>query len=129
MPTVHYWGAAGEHHEPRAGVAGAGCGPADAVSVDEHPAPTARADGTMGGMFVIRATKKLLDRIKPATLEPSPVSTTVLGDWYATAVFWQPRVALFVNESTLLPILIPLAPAAGLPNRFPPYVAATLAAR
>jgi hypothetical protein len=34
----------------------------------------------------------------------------MLGQWYATAVFWKPQVALFVNESTLLPVLMPLAP-------------------
>ena len=45
--------------------------------------------------------------------------TTALGNWYATAVFWRPQVALFVNELSLLPLLIPLAPAATLLERFP----------
>jgi hypothetical protein len=79
-------------------------------------------------VYVIRATRKLLDRLKPATVEASPVSTTVLGAWYATAVFWQPQVALLVNERTLLPVLMPLAPAATLPARFPQHLAETLAA-
>ncbi len=52
----------------------------------------------------------------------------MLGDWYATALFWRPQVALFVNESTLLPVLMPLAPAATLIERFPPELSAVLAA-
>ncbi len=79
-------------------------------------------------MYVIRGTRKLLDRLKPAAVEASPVSTTVLGAWYATAVFWQPQVALLVNERTLLPVLMPLAPATTLPARFPQHMADTLAA-
>lgn len=79
-------------------------------------------------MFVIRGTKKLLDRLKPAAVEVSPTSTTVLGDWYATAVFWQPQVAVFVNERTLLPVLMPLAPAATVLARFPQHLAETLTA-
>ncbi|WP_439710898.1 DUF6933 domain-containing protein [Burkholderia cenocepacia] len=35
------------------------------------------------------------------------------------ARFWSPQVALLVNECTLLPIRVPLAPAAILPARFP----------
>ena len=51
---------------------------------------------------------------------PVQRSTTVLGDWYATALFWKPQVALFVNESTLL---LPLAPAATVLDRLPASVA------
>jgi hypothetical protein len=43
-------------------------------------------------------------------------------------VFWTPQVALFGNEPTLLPVLMPLAPAATLLVRFPQQVAAVLAA-
>jgi hypothetical protein len=42
---------------------------------------------------------------------------TALGDWYATALFWKPQLALLVNERTLIPLLMPLAPAATLPER------------
>lgn len=55
-------------------------------------------------------------------------STTLLGPWYATAVFWKPQIALFVNERTLLPVLMPLAPAATLLARFPQQLAVVLAA-
>ena len=52
-------------------------------------------------MLVVRATKKLLDRLGPVTLESGQTSTTRLGDWYASAWAWRPQVALFVSEATL----------------------------
>ena len=45
--------------------------------------------------------------------------STILGDWYATALFWKPQLALLVNERTLLPVVMPLAPASTLAQRFP----------
>ena len=33
----------------------------------------------------------------------------MLGNWYATALFWKPQLALLVNEQTLLPVFVPLA--------------------
>ena len=51
-----------------------------------------------------------------------------MGQWYATAMFWKPQVALFVSEPTLLPVLVPLAPAATLLARFPQQLAAVLTA-
>ena len=70
-------------------------------------------------MLIVRATKKLLDRIGPPNLGEGEQSTTLMGQWYATAMFWKPQVALFVSEPTLLPVLMPLAPAATLLARFP----------
>ncbi len=67
-------------------------------------------------MVVVRGTKKFLDRAGPAMEDPPP-STTVLGDWYANVLFWRPQVALFVNERTLLPVLVPLAPASTVISR------------
>jgi hypothetical protein len=69
-------------------------------------------------MFTLKCTKKLLDRIKPQVESPR-AGTTLLGDWYATVLFWKPQVALIVNERTLLPVLVPLAPASTLVQRFP----------
>lgn len=70
-------------------------------------------------MFTVHPTKKLFDRLR-RSLEPPTEGTTALGDWYATAIFWKPQqVALFVNERTLLPVLMPLAPAATVFDRFP----------
>ena len=76
-------------------------------------------------MFHLHCTKKLLDRIKPEIAEPGQ-SDTALGNWYATVLFWKPQVALLVSERTLLPVLMPLAPAATLARRFPAQVALVL---
>jgi hypothetical protein len=78
-------------------------------------------------MYTLHCTKKLLDRIKVSVALHSPSPTTVLGNWYATALFWKPQVALLVNERTLLPVLMPLAPAATLAIRFPGELATILA--
>jgi hypothetical protein len=43
-------------------------------------------------------------------------------------MFWKPQVALLVNEPNLLPVLMPLAPAATLPARASEHIAAVLAA-
>ena len=40
---------------------------------------------------------------------------------------WRPQVALLINEPTLLPVLMPLTPAATLPARTARHIAATLA--
>ena len=72
-------------------------------------------------VVVGRATKKLLDRCGGPTVSDQP-ATTALGDWYATALFWKPQVALFVNEPTRLPVFVPLAPAATLAPRFVPHL-------
>ena len=69
-------------------------------------------------MVTLHCTKKLLDRIQPQIAAPSNASTR-LGNWYATALFWKPQMALLVNERTLLPVMMPLAPAATLAKRFP----------
>ena len=69
-------------------------------------------------MFTLHCTKKLLDRIHPK-VESQTQATTGLGNWYATALFWKPQMALLVNERTLLPVMMPLAPSATLAQRFP----------
>jgi hypothetical protein len=79
-------------------------------------------------MLTVRATRKLLDRLGPPTADAGQASTTLLGDWYATALFWRPQVALLVSEVTLLPVLMPLAPAATFLQRFGPQLTAVLAA-
>lgn len=77
-------------------------------------------------MFTIHATKKLRDRVKAPLAEPVETPSTALGNWYATALFWKPQMALFVNEPTLLPVLVPLAPAKSLAERFPEHLEAAL---
>ena len=73
-------------------------------------------------MYTIHATKKLLTRVKGPFAPAVETPTTSLGNWYATAMFWRPQVALFVNERTLLPLLVPHAPATTLLERFPEYL-------
>ncbi|MDP9336666.1 MAG: hypothetical protein M3Q30_25585 [Actinomycetota bacterium] len=68
-------------------------------------------------MFVVHATKKVLDRCGGPAPADGP-TTTALGDWYATTLFWKPQVTLFVNEPTRLPVIVRLAPAATLVSRF-----------
>lgn len=77
-------------------------------------------------MLVLRGTKKLRDRVKGPAAIDGDESTTVLGDWFATALFWKPQVALLVNQRTLLPVFVPLAPAATLIKRIPGAIAAAL---
>ena len=78
-------------------------------------------------MYTVRGTKKFLDRVGRAVLDP-PASSTVLGDWYANVLSWRPQVALFVNASTFVPVLVPLAPSVGVVARFPPAMAEVLGA-
>lgn len=77
-------------------------------------------------MLTVFATKKLLDRAKPSVFVTGGTSDAFLGNWYATALFWKPQLALFVHEETLLPVLMPLAPASSLAERFPAHLAAVL---
>jgi hypothetical protein len=79
-------------------------------------------------MLIVRATKELLDRLGPPGPTAELGSTTLLGDWYATVWFWRPQVALLVSEVTLLPVLMPLAPAATLLQRFGRQLELVLAA-
>jgi hypothetical protein len=77
-------------------------------------------------MLVLRGTKKLRDRVKGPAATGDDASSTVLGDWFATALFWKPQVALLVNQRTLLPVFMPLAPAATLAARIPAAIATAL---
>lgn len=81
-----------------------------------------------GWVLIVRATAKLLKLVGRPSAGDGERGTTLLGPWYATALFWRPRVVLLVNESTLLPVLMPLAPAATLPVRVADEVAAVLRA-
>jgi hypothetical protein len=81
-----------------------------------------------GGVFTLYGTQKLRDRVPMVRPSRTVPTTTVLGDWYATDLRWRPQVALLVNEATLLPVLLPLAPAASLLARVPTAVAEVLRA-
>jgi hypothetical protein len=77
-------------------------------------------------VYTINATRKLLTRVGGAA-EPIDEPTTSLGNRYANAVFWQPQVAVLVNERTLLPLFLPLAPARTLGVRIPDSLSELLA--
>ena len=77
-------------------------------------------------MLVVRGTKKLRDRVKVPLAAEGDESTTALGDWFATALFWKPQVALLVNARTLIPLFVPLAPAASLLERVPEAIESIL---
>jgi len=82
-------------------------------------------------VFTVHATRTLLrriGRIHGADSAAAQRSTGALGDWYATALTWRPQAALFVNKATLLPVLLPLAPAGTVTSRFPAALDQTLAA-
>ena len=78
-------------------------------------------------MYNLHCTKKLLDRLKRPIAEAVEPETR-LGNWYATVLFWKPQMVLAVNERTLLPVLLPLAPAVTLVERFPQAVGEALKA-
>ncbi len=77
-------------------------------------------------MFTVRGTKKFLDRVGRPVAGPLPSPSTVLGEWYANVLFWRPQVALFVNATSFVPVLVPLAPAAAVVARFPAALAEVL---
>ena len=78
-------------------------------------------------MYVLHCTRKLLDRLKVAVpSEPLPESSTTLGNWYATGLPWRPQAVLLVSEPTLLPVVMPMAPAVTLTTRFPGELARIL---
>jgi Domain of unknown function (DUF6933) len=78
-------------------------------------------------MVVVRGTKKFLDRVGRVD-DGGVESSGCLGDWYANVWFWRPQVAIFVNARTLLPVVVPFAPAASVLKRFP-FVFAEVARR
>jgi hypothetical protein len=79
-------------------------------------------------VLIVRGTKKVLDRVGGVTASEHDHSTARLGDWYVNVLFWKPQVALFVSEATLLPVLMPFAPAGTLLDRFPSTMLAHLQA-
>jgi hypothetical protein len=79
-------------------------------------------------VYSIHATKKLLDRVKRPVADPVGEPSTMLGNWYPNALFWKPQVAVLVNERTLLPVFMLLAPASALAERFPDQLGRVLEA-
>ncbi|WOQ68609.1 hypothetical protein RYJ27_07695 [Microbacterium limosum] len=77
-------------------------------------------------MLILRATKKLRDKIGGVAPTDEKESTTMLGDWYGNLIAWRRPLVLLVNARTLLPVFAPLAPAKTLTDRVPDVVASAL---
>jgi hypothetical protein len=75
---------------------------------------------------VLRATRKLLDRLGPVVSDPPP-SSTVLGDWYAKPFGIGPkRYIILISEKSRLAVLMPGRDVANLPRNFPQALAVQL---
>jgi hypothetical protein len=79
-------------------------------------------------VIVVHGTHAFRDRVPGPAAGPGETSTTVLGAWYATVLRWRSPAALLVNELTLLPLVMPLAPAKTLLTRLPDALAELLSA-
>src|SRR3954454_405174 len=109
---------------------------ASSSACDEHPPPVSpvahRRTRAIYQQFllvrVVHGTRAFRDRVPGPAAGPGETSTTVLGDWYATVLRWRRPAALFVNELTLLPLVLPLAPAKTLLTRLPDALAELLSA-
>lgn len=78
-------------------------------------------------MLIVRGTQTFRSKIQDVPATETDATSTVLGCWYATLLKWRSPVVLLVNEASLLPVLLPLAPARTLLGRIPPAVAEVLA--
>jgi len=68
-------------------------------------------------VVTLRCTERLRSRL--GAPEPEAAATGILGDWYAKLVAMRPRqLAVCVNERSLLCVVVPVAPANGLLQRF-----------
>lgn len=69
-------------------------------------------------MFTLRATSKLLKRMKATPDASPPPPTGLLGDWYANVHLLRPaHLVLAVSERTLLPVVVPAREMRDLPER------------
>lgn len=70
-------------------------------------------------MITVRCTAKLLRRLKAVPAERLVTSTAALGDWHANLLRVRTtQVVLFANDRSLLPVVVPAAPASTLLERF-----------
>lgn len=69
-------------------------------------------------MIVVRATAKLLKKLRSDTEENPPNSTGILGDWYCNiAIIQKQHLIICVSQKTLLPIILPAKDPASFPKR------------
>ena len=80
-------------------------------------------------MMVLRPTAKLLAHLRVQKATNPPVSTTLLGDWFATLlVVRSGRFVLAVSGATLLPVVVHGRQLSTLPNRLADAVGEVLTA-
>jgi len=78
-------------------------------------------------MLVLRCTRKLLSRLPAPPVSDDAVSTTTLGDWYATVLMVRPaHLVLLVNETTRLPVVLAARELSTLLERIPAAIADVL---
>jgi hypothetical protein len=59
-------------------------------------------------MITFRCTKRVAERFRLQLDDGAPVSTGILGDWYANLLnIGRQRLVLCVSERTLLPVILP----------------------
>jgi hypothetical protein len=69
-------------------------------------------------MLVIRATAKVLKKLKAEVVEHPPQSSGVLGDWYCNfAIIQRQHLLICVSQVTLLPIILPAKDFTSFPDR------------
>lgn len=56
-------------------------------------------------MLILRATKKLRDKIGGVPAGPGDESTAALGDWYANLLAWRRPNAILMNARTLVRVI------------------------
>ena len=78
--------------------------------------------------MVVHGTQRFRDRVSVEATAFGDGSSSMLGPWYATVLRWRPAVALVVNQTTLLPVFLRVAPARTLLRRLPSAIAEVLAA-
>jgi hypothetical protein len=82
----------------------------------------------LDGVFTVYGTRAFLDRHKTRGIDLPVTPSTMFGNWYATLLGWRPDVALFMNETTFLPVFVRLTPASSLLARFPAAAGEVMAA-
>ena len=85
-----------------------------------------RREREQSSVGIVHGTQRFRDRVSGVPAGPNDRSAALLGSWYATLLRWRPGVALFVDEPTLLPLLIAVTPARTLLNRLPDAAAELL---
>lgn len=69
-------------------------------------------------VLVVRGTADFRKRVRGPALAAHEEPTGRVGEWFANVRLWRPHLAIFVHRRTYLPVLVPLAPASSVIERF-----------